>query len=176
MKHFSAYRLVLSAMFAALVCVATMLVRIPMPATGGYANLGDGVILIGAFMLSPVHAASAAGVGSLLADLLAGYASFAPGTLIIKGGMALAAALIYGRLSGKGEKAGMAMGAVVAGAIMVLGYFVYESLILGMGMAAAASIPGNIGQAVVGILAGLIVTPLLRKSQELKELSDRAKK
>ncbi|MBR2053626.1 MAG: ECF transporter S component [Clostridia bacterium] len=38
-------KLVLAALFAALICVATMVVRIPMPATDGYANLGDAIII-----------------------------------------------------------------------------------------------------------------------------------
>ena len=35
MKHTSTFKIVLTALFAALICVATMLVQIPIPATGG---------------------------------------------------------------------------------------------------------------------------------------------
>ena len=34
-------KLVYAALFAALTCVMTMIVKIPVPATGGYVNLGD---------------------------------------------------------------------------------------------------------------------------------------
>ena len=64
---------VVTALFAALICLATMLVQIPIPATGGYANLGDGVLLIASAVLPLPHAVLAAGVGSMLADLLTGY-------------------------------------------------------------------------------------------------------
>ena len=95
MKRSSTYKIVLASLFAALICVATMLVQIPIPATGGYANLGDGVILICAFLMNPVYAIMAAGIGSMLADLLAGYMSYALGTLIIKAGVALIGTFIY---------------------------------------------------------------------------------
>ena len=42
--------LVMTALFAALGCAATMVVKIPSP-TGGYMNLGDTVVLLGAFLL-----------------------------------------------------------------------------------------------------------------------------
>lgn len=179
MKHTSTFKIVLTALFAALICVATMLVQIPIPATGGYANLGDGVILICAYLISPLYAVIAAGLGSMLADLLAGYASFAPGTLVIKAVVALIAALIFNRF-GRGRRAGaqiaaMIVGAVLAEAFMVLGYFAYEALCLGFGMGAAGSIPGNIGQGVVGAVIGCVVAPILSRSREVVKLMDRTR-
>ena len=97
MKHISTFKIVVTALFAAMICVATMLVQIPIPATGGYANLGDGVILICAFLMHPLYAVISAGLGSALADILAGYLSFAPGTLLIKAGVALIGALLFKR-------------------------------------------------------------------------------
>ena len=82
MKRISTFKIVITALFAALICVSTMIVQIPIPATGGYANLGDGIILICACLLHPVYAVIAAGLGSVLADLLAGYVAYAPATLI----------------------------------------------------------------------------------------------
>ena len=38
-ERFTAKKLVLSALFAALACVATMSIRIPTPGTGGYLSL-----------------------------------------------------------------------------------------------------------------------------------------
>ena len=45
-----------------------------------------------------------------------------------------------------------AAGAVLAEGIMAGGYFVFESLILGVGAAAAASVPANLLQGAVGAL------------------------
>lgn len=170
MKKVSAFRIVITAMFAALICVATMLVRIPIPATGGYANLGDGVILTIAFLVNPLYALIAAALGSFLADMLAGYASYALATLVIKGGVALIAAMIYCRFgSGRGSRLAMILAAVLAEVWMVLGYFLYEAVILGLGMAAAGGIVGNIGQGVVGVIVACIAAPVLGRSPELKE-------
>lgn len=180
MKHHTTFQTVLTALFAALICVSTMLVQIPIPATGGYANLGDGVILICAFLLAPLPAVIAAGLGSALADILAGYVSFAPGTLVIKAGVALIAALIFIRFgkSAPEKKAFVSLitAGVAAETFMVLGYFFYEAVLLGVGLGAAAGIAGNIGQGVVGIIIASIVVPLLRRSDEIRKLMDSTKK
>ena len=177
MKTTSTFRIVITALFAALICVATMLIQIPIPATGGYANLGDGIILICAFLMPPTYAVTAAGLGSALADILAGYVSYAPATLIIKAGVALISAFIFRRLC-KGKNthtmlAGMIVSGILAEIFMVLGYFLYEALILGYGLGAAGAIIGNIGQGMVGIILGCIVAPILRKSPEDSELMNR---
>lgn len=175
MKRFSTFQIVITALFSALICVTTMLVRIPIPATGGYANLGDGVILICAFLMNPLNAVIAAGLGSMLADVLAGYMYFAPGTLIIKAGVALIALLVYNWLSKRVKQPilAMAIAGVLAEAFMVLGYFAYEGIFLGMGMGAAGAIIGNIGQGVVGVLVGCLVAPVLNRSKEVRELLKR---
>ena len=59
-------------MLAALVCVATMVIKIPSP-LNGYINLGDCIVLLSGWLLSPVYGFMAAGLGSALADLFAGY-------------------------------------------------------------------------------------------------------
>ena len=132
--------LVLSAMFAALCCVTTMLVQFPTVA--GYTNIGEGMCLLAGLVLGPWYGFFAAGIGSGLADLLAGYAHYVPGTFIIKGLVALVAALLK-----KGEKIPfwrLALIELPSEVIMVAGYFGYKALILGKGLAAAASIPNNL--------------------------------
>jgi len=174
MKANSTFKIIVTSLFAALICVATMLIRIPTPATNGYANLGDGVILMCAFLFSPGYAVAAAGIGSMLADVLAGYMSYAPGTLLIKGLVALIAALIVRRFTDEqnGRRVFLVRltAAVLAEAVMVLGYFAYESLLLSYGMGAAASIPVNICQGAVGAITALILTPALTRSSELNEM------
>ena len=87
-------KLVLAALLAALVCVATMVVQIPSPMQG-YVNLGDCFVLLSGWLLGPWWGGAAGGIGSMLADLVLGYGHYAPGTLIIKGLMALVGALIF---------------------------------------------------------------------------------
>ena len=93
-------KIAVTALLAALTCVATMVIKIPSPMKG-YLNLGDCVVLTAGWMLSPVYGFLAAGLGSALADLFSGYVVYAPATFLIKGLMALAAYYIYKALNKK---------------------------------------------------------------------------
>lgn len=160
-------KLVLSALMAALCTVMTMVIQVPSPMQG-YVNLGDCAVLISAWMLGPLYGGAAAGIGSALADLLSGYAHYVPGTFAIKSLMAAAAALILRAMTKKAPSAmlaGQVAGGVAAEVIMVLGYFAYASLWLGKGLAAAASIPGNIVQGVFGLVAATVVYTVLSRSR-----------
>ena len=46
--------MVMTALFAALGYVATRILQIPTP-SGGYVNLGDTVVILGAYLLGPVY-------------------------------------------------------------------------------------------------------------------------
>lgn len=172
-KASATFKVILTALFAALICIATMLVQIPIPATGGYANLGDGVILICAFLLHPACAVAAAGLGSMLADLLAGYIAYAPGTLVIKAGVALITCMIFRVFSSK-SSAGFSLFSIIVSSLlaetfMIIGYFFYEAVILGLGMGAAAGVLGNAGQAVVGAVIACTLSPALLRLENLKK-------
>ena len=161
-------KLVLAALLAALVCVATMVVQIPSPMQG-YVNLGDCFVLLSGWLLGPWYGFAAGGIGSMLADIFLGYGHYAPGTLVIKFLDAMAAALVVKAL-GKGYVSYI-VGGVVGEAIMVAGYFAYEGLILGMGMGAAAGIPSNLVQAVTGIVIALVLVALLKGSKALDKIA-----
>ena len=75
-------KLVVSALMAALTYVATMVVRIPSP-MNGYVNLGDCFVLLSGWLLGPWYGGAAAGIGSMLTDLLSGYGYYATGTFVI---------------------------------------------------------------------------------------------
>ena len=157
--------MVTAAVLAALSCVATMVIQIPSP-MNGFVNLGDCFVLLSGWLLGPWWGAAAGGIGSMLADLLLGYGHYAPGTLIIKGVMALAASLIFKAFRKNG--AGALVSGVVAEIIMVAGYFGYAGLLLGKGIGAAASIPGNLVQGAVGLVAGFLLLQVARRTH-LKE-------
>ncbi len=70
--------------FTVLVYVATIVIQIYQPVTGGYFNVGESMIYLAALISTPLVAGIAGGVGAALADLSTGYAIFAPGTLVIK--------------------------------------------------------------------------------------------
>ena len=83
-KRFTTYKLSLTAISAALVCVATMVISVYVPATKGYFNIGEIAVYSTAMLFGPVVGAFAGGVGSMLADLLLGYPLYAPATFVIK--------------------------------------------------------------------------------------------
>lgn len=152
-------KLVLAALFAALCCVMTLVIQIPAPT--GHVNLGDVSVLLSAVILGPVWGGAAAGVGSALADLLS-WPAYAPATFVIKFAMGAAAALMFRLATKRGHRyVGMVAGAVAAEAIMVGGYFLYESVVLAVGAAAVASVPFNLVQGTVGAVAGLAAAILL---------------
>ena len=168
MRDANIKKLVLAALMAALTYVATSIVQIPSPMQG-YVNLGDCIVLLSGWILGPWWGAAAGGIGSMLVDLLGGYGHYAPGTLIIKGCMALVAALIVKAM--KESKASYVISAVVSEAIMVVGYFGYASLLLGKGWGAAASIPGNLVQGAMGMVIGLVLLVVLKRSKALEKLA-----
>ena len=164
--------LVLTAMFAALVCVATLVIRIP--TVGGYTNLGDGIVLLSAFLLGPLYGGIAAGLGSALADLIAGYAYYIPGTFIIKGLVAVFAALLMKKALQEREIPSVPMLLLCtapAELFMVAGYFAYKTLILGKPEGAVTSIAGNLMQGLVGCIISILLYRLLVKVPAVRERS-----
>ena len=160
-------RLVYTALFTALTTVATLVIQVPSPMSG-YVNLGDAMVLLSACILGPVYGTAAAGIGSMLADLLSGYAYYAPGTLVIKCLMAFVAAQVFLVLKDKvkGKHFAKVVSGLLAEIIMVVGYFGYSALILGNGLSAALSIPGNLVQGGFGIVVSTLV--YLALSQVIK--------
>ena len=161
-------KLVLAALFAALCTIMTLVIQVPSPMQG-FVNLGDCIVLLSGWILGPWWGAAAGGIGSMLVDLLGGYGHYAPGTLVIKGCMALVAALIVKAM--KESKASYVISAVVSEVIMVAGYFGYASLLLGKGWGAAASIPGNLVQGAMGMVIGLVLLVVLKRSKALEKLA-----
>ena len=155
-------KIVMAALFAALCCVATMMIRIPSPMKG-YLNLGDCVVLLSGWLLSPVYGFLAAGVGSALADLLSGYIIYAPATFLIKGVMALIA--FYGvKLLGKTMPKTPSQ--IVSGAaselFMILGYLVFEGFMYGFGPS-LVNVPANAVQGAAGLILGVALAKALEK-------------
>lgn len=161
-------KLVFAALFAALCCVATMVLRIPTP-IGGYIHAGDAVVLLAGFLLGPWWGAAAAGLGSALADLIAGYSLYVPGTFAIKFVVALMAGCLLRSRTYRGLIKSAAVRALTAGvigeAVMVIGYLAYEGLLLGYGAAALGSVPMNYIQGAFGVAAGCALYIALGKTK-----------
>ena len=144
-------KLIFAALFAALTCVATMIIKVPTP-TMGYIHPGDSIVLLSGFLLGPLYGGLAAGIGSMFSDLFGGYFSYAPATFT-------------------------AISGVVGEAFMVFGYFVFEIFLMALaagdgfsstslaaGLASSASgVPFNIVQGLFGVILSTILYPLLKK-------------
>ena len=159
-------KIVMAAMLAALVCVATMIVKIPSPLKG-YLNLGDCVVLLSGWILSPVYGFLAAGIGSALADLFSGYVTYAPATFIIKGIMALIAYFGFSLFQKKmPELPSRIIAGVLAELFMVLGYLLFEGVLYGF-VASLVNIPANAIQGLAGLILGIVLIKIFEKSKIL---------
>lgn len=134
-------RLAFTAVFAALCAVGTLLIVLPLPT--GYFNAGDVFVLLSGWCLGPLYGSIAAGVGSSIADIISGFAIYAPVTFFIKGAVSATAYFIFAFFMNfiKREKFSYLIriaSAILAETVMVLGYFLYESVLYGFGGGAAA--------------------------------------
>ncbi len=164
------FKPVTAALFAAIICVATFLIQIPVVVTGGYINMGDCFVLLSGIALGPVYGFLAAGLGSALADILFGYFTYAPATFVIKGVMALVVSFLFIKTKDKYSIFKLLVFGIIAEAIMIVGYFLYECFVLGYGVGAAAAIPGNIFQAICGIFVNTLLVQIISKNIKLKNL------
>lgn len=156
-------KIVMAAMLAALCCVATMIIKIPSPMKG-YLNLGDCVVLLAGFMLSPMYGFLAAGIGSALADIFSGYVLYAPATFLIKGIMALIAYFFCKGMQNRlGKTPARIIGGIVAEIEMVLGYFIFEGFLYGFAPS-LVNIPANAVQGVAGIILGVMLAKIFDKA------------
>ena len=157
-------RIVMAALLAALTCVATMIIKIPSPLKG-YLNLGDCVVLLAGWMLSPTYGFLAAGLGSALADTFYGYVTYIPATFVIKGLMALIAFYGFKLLHSKlGNISSRIISGIVAEVVMVDGYFIFEGFLYGFGPS-LVNIPANVIQGIAGLIIGTILVKVFDKSK-----------
>ena len=157
-------KIVMAALMAALACVATMIIKIPSPLKG-YLNLGDCIVLVSGWMLSPTYGFLAAGLGSALADVFSGYVTYAPATFIIKGLMALIAFYGFKLLNKKiGNLPSRIVSGIVTEIVMILGYFVFEGFLYGF-IPSAVNIPANGVQGIAGLIIGVILMKVFEKSK-----------
>ena len=143
----------LSGVFATLVFVITAYLHIP--TYNGYVHVGDGFVFLAACLLPTPYAVAVGAIGAMLADVLTGFAIWAPGSMVIKALMAVL-------FSCKGKKILSLRNILVlipAALISIGGYYFYVVIITGSFVASLSGIPGSAIQAatssLVFIIAGL---------------------
>jgi uncharacterized membrane protein len=170
--------LIQTALIAAIIFVVTYVIRIPMPfASGGYLNIGDAPLYIGAYLLGGPAGAIAGALGSAMSDLAAGYVTYVIPTAIIKGLMGLVCGILMNRSvtspgdvgdsldgGGSAKRCGLkrfVLASILGGAIMVGGYAVVEALFFNFNQA-IASVMSNSIQWAGGVIAAAALFPAIR--------------
>jgi len=162
----------------------TVVVRVPIPGTGGYLNFGDIAVIFCGLFLGKKFGGLAGGIGSAFADVIGGFFIFAPITLLAKGLEGFIAGYISEKrftsslidtvFSDAGRKKSREQIRIdlltiallfFASFTMVAVYFVSELFLPGVGIAAAVSeVPFNIIQAVSGAVGGYFVFIAVKKA------------
>ncbi|MVN91468.1 ECF transporter S component [Mucilaginibacter aquatilis] len=144
--------------------LGTMIIRVPIPVTNGYFNIGDVFVVLAGLWLGPVPGLIVGLVGPTVADAV-GFPQFILATAIIKGLEGFVVGLI-GRHRGIGVGRRV-IAASVGGFIIVAGYFLFEAYIypyLGSYVpffkvtdigGAIVEVPANIAQAVIAVAGGV---------------------
>jgi uncharacterized membrane protein len=245
----------LAASFIAMVFISTSIFYIPLVSSTGFFNIGEAFVYLAALIGGPVIGALAGGIGAAMADMVLGYGTYAPATLILKGMEGFVAGLLYrtsrnverkyrllivglttfslmvfsifvttpslnndpdsstiniivrfldltlfiphilGQMEDQyqiiqlaipgllivvlaflfccliwfielkmGEKGHMILSCLLAGPIIVIGYFLYQTVILGIPSSAALTeVPFNIGQVIFGIAIAVPIVSYLRE-------------
>lgn len=143
-------------LFAALITVGTLYLKVPVPP--GYYHLGDGLIYTAAVVVGAWPAAFAASLGSSLADVLGGAAVWWPWTFVIKG----ATALVVGSVS-RGS-ASRALPAMILGALLTVAGYAVATAVIYNPAAALVETLGNLIQTGVGVVVGLVLIPVASRA------------
>lgn len=170
----STFYLVMTAVFVALAFVATLVIQIPVGV--GYVNFGDAVVMTAGVVLGPLGAAIVGGLGPALADVATGFFVYAPFTCLIKAAEGLVCGLIFKKALKNGNSyLRAAIAFAVSGAIVVVGYFFADFLLVLFGYisadggnialvalaAGAATLIGSLVQVAVSFAIAMIVAPRL---------------
>ena len=170
MEKWTAKKLAVDALAIALVCVATMVIQIPIPL--GYMHLGNCCILLVSVYFGNVTGMLAGGVGSCLADLLSGYPQWILPTLIIKGIMGLVIALIAYRRDEEIRmfRARTLLGAAAGIVIMIAGYTAAGCILYGSVASGLAQIPGLTTEGAIGLILFYVIGFAFEKAKVPKLL------
>ncbi len=161
-------QLCLNGLFIAIVCLCTMIIRIPVPATNGYIHIGDSVIIIISVFFGRKYGAAAGGIGSALADLFSGYPHWMLFTLIIKGIMGFIIGS-FADISKSGVLSFRNLSAPAVGIIwMVIGYILGGAVLEGSLLVSLSSVPSNIIQGAGGLIIYIIIGCALEKADFFK--------
>ena len=151
-----------TAILTAMVFVLTAYLHIPVG--NGYVHLGDGIIYLSACMLPLPYGLFVGIVGASMADVMSGFALWAPATALIKG-----LTVLCFRRGDKPLCLRNIVAMVIACVLCAGGYYLYEAVLYSNFIAPVASIPGNLMQSLCSAALFLLLSGLLSKTELWKK-------
>ena len=157
----SLLKITYTAIFTAIIILATSVIKFSTGLGEGYIHLGDSIIYLTACLLPFPYCLIASALGGALADILSGFAVWSIPTAIIKILNVLPFAIVCKKLkTNKILCKQTVLLTIVSGLITIFGYFVAECILYSVA-SATLSITGNTIQAVAsGIIFMIIATTL----------------
>ena len=150
-------QLCFTAVFTALIFLCTAYLHIP--SHTGYIHVGDGVLFLAACFLPLPYAVFSGVCSAVLADLVSGFAVWAPASAVIKAVTACLFSCKDKKLVTK--RNGFAV--LPAALVCIGGYYLYEALLFGNFIAPLAGILGSVMQSVFSALLFLLLGTALDK-------------
>lgn len=153
-------KIAFTGVFAAMVFVTTFFIKVPV--ASGYVHFGDALIYIGAGIIGGPWAMVAGAIGAGLADLIGGYAIYAPASIIIKA-LIVVPFMLVAKKEDKLFNLKSVLMTIPSGVITVGGYFISDMII--DKSYAVIDIPGNVIQAVGSAVIFAVVAYALDKAK-----------
>lgn len=164
------FDLVITAILAALVFVATMFINLKLPfGQGGLIHLGTSMLFISAILFGPKKGALAGAIGMGLFDIVGGWLIWAPTTIISRALQGFIVGKIAWSKGHKGDNIGFnILGTVVSMPVMIAVYYIGQAIMFNSWVAPLASIPGDVIQNIVGLIIAIPVCVVLKKTPYFK--------
>ncbi len=119
------FRVGITVAFITLAFLGTTAIRIPIPASGGYFNLGDTFVMAAALLYGPLVGGVVGMLGPALADAI-GFPQFILATGVVKG----VEGLLVGALSRNNPSTARVLLALAVGIVVLVGgYYIFEAYI-----------------------------------------------
>ena len=119
------FRVGITVAFITLSFLGTTAIRIPIPASGGYFNLGDTFVMAAALLYGPLVGGAVGLIGPALADAI-GFPQFILATGVVKG----LEGLLIGALSRNNPSTARVVLSLAVGIVVLVGgYFIFEAYI-----------------------------------------------
>lgn len=153
----SLLKITYTAIFTAIILLATSSIKFSTGLGEGYIHLGDSFIYLSACVLPFPYCLFAGALGGALADIISGFAIWSIPTMIIKMLNALPFALIYKKhKSNKIVSKQTFLMTIISGIVTILGYFIAECILYSVA-SATLSLLGNTIQAIASGLIFIII-------------------